>query len=51
MLESDDALQIVKADLANLVASARKDGANAEVSFVESDSLSITAAVCIYSFV
>ena len=32
MLENDDALHIVKADLANLVASARRDGAkNAEV--------------------
>ena len=35
MLESDDALQIVRTDLANLVASARKDGASeAEVKLV-----------------
>lgn len=34
MLENEDALQIVKADLANLVTSARKDNAaNAEVSW------------------
>lgn len=32
MLENDDALKIVKTDLANLVASARRDGVeNAEV--------------------
>lgn len=32
MLENDDALKIVKTDLANLVVSARRDGAkNAEV--------------------
>ena len=58
MLENDDALQIVKTDLANLVASARKDGANIDAEVVALAGTSVkrtlsdapTYLVTIYTF-